>query len=102
MADQTSWLIERADPNHTACVLPDHFLGVEGHWDGMNGSGVFRWMSNARDALRFSRKKDATLFAGALSALQGKLSHDWTLPGLRSGDPKPIVVEHTWTDAEVY
>lgn len=99
MAEQVCWLIERADPSNPGNVLAGNFLGIEGHWDGMSGSGVFRWLPHAHDALRFSRKKDAAMFAGAIVAIQGRLVHDSTLPGLRSGDPKPILVEHVWTDS---
>lgn len=39
MADETAWLIERADPKHPGCVT-GHFLGFEGQFDGYKGEGV--------------------------------------------------------------
>lgn len=101
MADETGWLIERADPKNPGCVLPDSFLGVCGNYDGRSGSGVFQWMTSANDALRFSRRKDAALVAGAIAMMQDGIVYGSTITGLRSGDPRPIIVEHIWSDPPV-
>ena len=96
MTDQTAWLIERADPRNPGCVLPNSFLGVVGSFDGVRGLGHLEWLMNASDALRFARKRDAAMFVGMMEGIFDKLPHAQTLPGLRDGDAKAIVVEHIW------
>lgn len=96
---ETAWLIERADPAHPGNVLRDSFLGIAGSYDGMYGSGRLQWLTNANDALRFARQKDAAMFVGMIGMLQEDMIFRDTLPGLRSGEPRAIVVEHSWSMA---
>jgi hypothetical protein len=96
VADESAWLIERADPQYPGCVLAGNFLGVQGSYDGQYGSGKLCWLPRADDALRFSRQKDAAMFIGAMSALMDYLPHGDTIPGLRSGEPRAIAVPHAW------
>lgn len=96
MADETAWLIERADPRNPGCVMAGSFLGVQGSYDGLNGSGRLEWMDSARDAIRFARQQDAAMFIGMMVQLADNQRHGETLPGLRSGDPRALAVEHMW------
>ena len=98
MADETAWLIERADPKAPECVMLDSFLGILGSYNGYKGGGMLTWLPNASDALRFARHKDAAMFIGMMEQLHDGMPHGWTLPGLRNGDPKALVVEHAWVD----
>jgi hypothetical protein len=96
MADVTTWLIERADPVNPGSVMPNSFLGIIGRFDGVRGTGTFQWVDNTQDALQFVRQKDAAMFIGAVMILQDLILHGSTLPGLRSGDPVAITIEHSW------
>ncbi len=98
MAEEIAWLIERADPNNPGCVMPDSFLGIQGRFDGHNGSGVLMWMSGAHNGLRFARKQDAAMFIGMMTTLMDEKPHRESLIGLRSGDPAAVPVEHSWGD----
>ena len=89
MATETAWLIEARDPRYPDCVLPCHFLGIQGGWK-------FAWMEHANDGLRFARKEDAQKFMMAFEAMADLLPHKETLTGFRSGDPSPIAIEHAW------
>lgn len=96
--DQIAYLIERADPQNPGCVMPASFLGVSGSYDGLHGVGTLTWLSSANDALRFARRKDAAMFVGMMELIFDRLPHSETLPGLRSGDTRAVVVEHAWVD----
>lgn len=98
MADKTVWLIEASDPRAPGCVLPDHFLGVKGWYNGYAGDGVFDFVTRADDALRFARQKDAAMFAGAVLTLMQNRQFKDIPDGLRPNDPALIVVEHSWSD----
>jgi hypothetical protein len=92
--DETAWIVEMQDPKNPGCVA-GLFLGFAGM---RGGNGQFEWFNSVQWALRFSRRDDAENFAAALMALMEHMPHGQTLPGLRSGDPKPIAVEHSWSD----
>jgi len=98
MADTTAWLVERADPDHPGCVLPNHFLGYRGNYPaGPNPAGYFVWVEQAGYALRFSRKEDAEKFIIAFENMNEQRVHSLTLPGLRTGERRAIAVEHRWS-----
>lgn len=97
MSDEIAWLIERADPQHPGCVLPNNFLGVAGSYDGQYGSGRLQWLSNANDALRFARHKDAAMFVGMIALLQEDMLLRDTIKGLCGEGPRALVIEHIWT-----
>lgn len=101
MSRETAWLIERADPDHPGHVLPNSFLGVAGHYDGSEAVGMFMWMSDAENAVRFTRREDAAKMIGAIMGLMNSLPHGYTMMGLRSGDVRALPVEHAWGDALV-
>ena len=102
MAEETAWLIERADPQYPGQPLPNSFLGIAGSYDGHYGSGRLQWLTNANDALRFARQQDAAMFVGMIALLQeGMLLRD-TVKGLRDGEPRALVIEHMWTDGLVH
>ena len=98
MADEIGWLIEQADPLHPGNILPHSFLGVAGSYDGHYGNGRLQWMTNASDALRFARHKDAAMFVGMMMLLQEHMLLRYTIKGLRDGEARALVAEHLWTD----
>jgi hypothetical protein len=102
MADETAWLIERADPANPGQPLPHSFLGVQGSYDGVYGSGELRWLTNANDALRFARQKDGAMFVGMIAWLQENMLLRDTTPGLCGEGPRALVIEHLWTDRYDY
>lgn len=98
MADETAWLIERADPQFPNQPLPSSFLGIAGSYDGHFGGGRLQWMTTASDALRFSRQKDAAMFVGMVALLQEDMLLRHTIKGLRDGEPRALVIEHLWVN----
>lgn len=97
MADTTAWLIERADPQRPSQPLPNNFLGIAGTYDGHYGAGQLQWMSGVDNAIRFSRQEDAAKFVGMLMLLQDGMPLRETIRGLRTGEPRALVVEHMWS-----
>lgn len=109
MTDTVAWLIERADPYHPGCVLPNSFLGYRGNAPQMGGiagdsgyrpSGYFAWVETASLAIRFVRRIDAEMFIIAFENFQEQHVHSLTLPGLRTGEWRAVPVEHSWTAQE--
>jgi hypothetical protein len=95
---ESCWLIERADPAHPNHSLLGQFLGVVGSYDGHYGSGTLQWVPDANNALRFARHKDAAMFVGMMAVLQENMLLRDTIKGLRDGEPRALVIEHSWTD----
>lgn len=95
--DETAWLIERPDPQHPGCVLPNSFLGIRGTYDGLYGGREFFWAPSAHEAIRFARQRDAAMFIGAIAVLMDGLPHRETVAGLRSGELRAIPTEHIWS-----
>ncbi len=94
---ETAWLIERADSNRPDCTA-GVFLGGTGQFDGAGRfTGVLAWHNTVQWAIRFTRREDAEKFIGAMEGLSDHLPHNLTLPGLRTGDPRALTVEHSWT-----
>lgn len=93
MADDCAWLIERGN-------LPQYIGVMGGGGDGppVLCEGRFYWTPNPHNALRFSRRCDATLFFGAIRALLDDVPYKLTLCGLRRGDEPPCVREHMWCE----
>ena len=101
MADIYAWLIERADPKNSGCVLPNQFLSFVGNTSHPRPAGWFAWGESVQWAIRFARREDAEKFVLAIENLQQQLPHALTITGLRDGDPRAIAVEHCWSDDRV-
>jgi hypothetical protein len=74
------------------------YLAAETTTDEHLLTGNFEWTSDANRALRFSRRRDASAFIGAMLNMSEHTALKGTLPGLRDGDQYPVVVEHGWSD----
>jgi hypothetical protein len=94
---EVGWLIER----RPRVGEPRYLIVLGGGADDPHFCrGVFTWGADHHVALRFARREDAVLFIGALRDLSEALPHSATIPGLRSGDEAPQVLEHVWCEGQ--